>query len=204
MKHLTIKTGAVVAALFTAGSALAGGPPGGVPVGPPQGIPVGPPPGAGGPPAGVPAGPPAGVPAGPPQGVPAGPPSGVPAGPPAVATSHIPQGAPLGKPDGLPDSAASIGSDVSGSAAADVQGDPSLAKAASMLEQLNAAHASDTGLAHASPNSIVGALAAYKQAVIDAAGDTTALTAAQDQLATSTHTTLTPDVITNLNTLLGV
>ena len=201
---------------------------------------------------------------GPPPGVPAGPPAGIPAGPPAAATSHIPQGAALGKPDGLPGSAKSIGPEVSASASANAQNDPSLADAASLLKQLNAAHASDTGLVHASSKSIVGALGIYKtstlsaqtdvntytqavandqQAVTDAqqaltdaqnampfdqaavdtaqanltaaqnqlAADQSSLTAAQQavtdaqtQLASSTKTTLTPEVIGDVNSLLGI
>lgn len=157
MKRMMIKSSVAVAALLVASGAFAAGPPAGVPAGPPAGIPMGPPPGVGGgPPAGIPAGgPPAGVPMGPPAGVPAGPPSGVTHGPPSSVTSNTTHGKPAnlaGSPstNAASDSASSVG------------------KAASLLKQLNAGHASANGMQHASSKSIVGAIYAYKTSTVSA------------------------------------
>jgi len=87
-----------------------------------------------------------------------GPPAGATFGPPAAATAHIPNGVANGQ-----------------------AGDNGVAEAANLLGNLNAAHASSTALAHASPKSIVGALAAYKTSVSTATAN---LNAAEAQLAT--------------------
>lgn len=148
MAHFMMKSSAAAIALLAANAALAT------------------------PPAGVPHGPPAGIPMGPPAGVPHGPPAGVPHGP--------PQGVPQGKPQGLPDSATSIGANVHASASAHAAAphDPSLEKGASLLGKLNAAHASDTALAHASSKSVVGALATYKSSTLSAQADVSTYTEA--------------------------
>ena len=125
------------AALLAGSAAVAGGPPGHVPVGPPAGIPMAPPPG-----------------------VASGPPAHVPVGPPAAATAHVPQGVAAGKAADLPDSASSIGA------------------AASLLGKLNAAHASSNALEHASPKSVVGAIATYKSATLTAEASIKQYTAA--------------------------
>src|SRR5215472_11133924 len=71
-----------------------------------------------------------------------GPPPSVTMGPPSAAFSHVPNGVANGQ-----------------------NADPDVAAGANLLGNLNAAHASPTALAHASPKSIVGAIAAYKTAV---------------------------------------
>jgi len=58
---------------------------------------------------------------------------------------------------------------------------------ASSLGALNAAHASDTALAHASPNSRVGRIAAYRDAAL-AAQDAAAAAAGADQAVTDAQT----------------
>lgn len=215
-----------------------------------------------GPPIGVPVGPPAGIPHGPPAGIPSGPPASIPHGPPSIATNHIPHGVAPGKPATAGQAAPNNG----------------VGSAASLLKKLNAAHASDTALQHASDKSVVGAIGKYKsetltaeadvskytglvtqdqasvdaaqqavndaqtaynaalaanpvdQAAVDAAKATLdaanatlasaqqqlaadqaslasaqqAIVDAQTQLASSTNTTLTPDVISKLNSLLGI
>lgn len=106
---------------------------------------------AAGPPAGVPHGPPS-IPHGPPS-IPHGPPVGIPSGPPAVATAHIPQGVATGRPANPGSAASSVGA------------------AAKLLGKLNAAHASDTALEHASSKSVVGAIAVYKSDTVTAQAD---------------------------------
>jgi hypothetical protein len=71
-----------------------------------------------------------------------GPPAGATFGPPAAAMAHIPNGVANGFNDN------------------------GVGAAANLLGKLNAAHASPTALAHASPNSIVGELGAYKAAML--------------------------------------
>jgi uncharacterized membrane-anchored protein YjiN (DUF445 family) len=80
-----------------------------------------------------------------------GPPSGVTQGPPDVATSHIP--------------------DTTGPGT-----DSSVADAANLLGNLNAGHASEQGLEHASSHSIVGAIEEYKTSVTAAQADITKYT----------------------------
>jgi hypothetical protein len=93
-----------------------------------------------------------------------------------------------------------------------------------MLGALNAAHASKSALSHANPNSMVGKIAAYNQARAVLADDEAALannttnmalqakvtldeaklTATENTLAQARHVaTLTPAMITALNSLLG-
>ncbi len=100
------------------------------------------------------------------QGVGGGPPAAVTFGPPAAATAHIPNGVAngIGVNNGV-DNGVNDGVD----------------QAANLLGNLNAAHASPTALEHASPKSIVGALAIYKAAMTKALAD---LNAAEQQLAT--------------------
>jgi hypothetical protein len=114
---------------------------------------------------------------GPPASVTMGPPASVTMGPPAGALAHIPQGVPMGKPADLPP-------------------DAGVGNAAHLLGSLNAAHASPTALEHASPNSMVGAIAIYKNATITAeaavtkytglvSADQTAVTDAQANLTSA-------------------
>jgi hypothetical protein len=77
-------------------------------------------------------------------------------GPPSAAFSHVPNGVANGQ-----------------------NADPDVAAGANLLGNLNAAHASSNALAHASPKSIVGAIAAYKTSVSTAEAN---LKAAQAQL----------------------
>src|SRR5215470_7704164 len=119
-----------------------------------------------------------------------GPPSTVTMGPPA-AVNHVPNG-----------------------------NDNGIGQAASLLGDLNAAHASSTALEHASSNSIVGAIALYKAAMMKALADLKAAQQANDQnainaanaeimaaenaLALRANKPLTPQVIAQLNALLGL
>ena len=138
-----------------------------------------------------------------------GPPSTVTMGPPSAAFSHVPN--------------------------SDAHADSGVAAGANLLGSLNAAHASSTALAHASPKSMVGAIAAYKTAVSKAeaqlqidqaqlaadlkagapqatinadnqaiANDNLAILAAQNTLALRANKPLTPAVVAQLNTLLGL
>jgi chromosome segregation ATPase len=98
------------------------------------------------------------------------------AGPPAAATGRIPQGVTAGKPD----SPSSRGQQA-GAKASD------MGKAASLLKKLNAAHASEQGLAHASSKSVVGALREYKSDTVEAQEAIASYTdaVAKDQAAVS-------------------
>ncbi len=173
-----------------------------------------------GPPASVTMGPPAGVSMGPPASVTMGPPASVAMGPPAAALAHIPDGVPLGPPATLPQGPAasagdSIGATVSASArvhAGDnlgVSTDGGVDSAADLLGNLNAAHASEQGMAHAAAGSIVGEIAAYKSAMTAAMAETgdaqTAdITTAREQLALASNKQLTPDAAGKLDSLLGI
>jgi hypothetical protein len=70
---------------------------------------------------------------------------------------------------------------------------------ASSLGRLNAAHASAQALANASPNSAVGQISAYKDALTD--GD---LEAAAEALAAVSNKTVTEASVKSLNELLGI
>ncbi len=83
------------------------------------------------------------------------------------------------------------------------------------MGSLNAAHASTTALAHASPTSMVGHIATYDQAMLAALGmpQTTAtqiavrnaaIATARTQLAASTNKSLTASVIANVDNMLGL
>jgi hypothetical protein len=172
------------------------------------------------PPAGLPLGPPASLTMGPPAGVTMGPPASVTLGPPAAAPAHIPDGVPLGQPATLPQGDAassgdSIGATVGASARANagadagVSTDSGIENAASLLGNLNAAHASEQGMANAAAGSIVGEIAAYKSAMSAALAETgdaqTAdITAAREQLALDSNKQLTPDAASQLDSLLGI
>lgn len=227
MKHHFLMAATAAATLFLVEPALAVGPPAGVRMGPPASVTMGPPASVTmGPPASVTMGPPASVTMGPPASVTMGPPSSVTRGPSATALAHIPNGVPLGKPDVPQGTAASsgdtIGSTVSASATTNVQ-DPSgpasdnssVADAADILGNLNAAHASSTALAHASSNSIVGEIAAYKTAMDTAYQDYNSgtidyttyqgdVSTAQTNLSTASNKQLTSDAIAKIDNLLGV
>src|SRR5439155_15245808 len=86
-----------------------------------------------------------------------GPPPTVTMGPPAGAMSHVPNGVANG-----------------------FNANSGLAQAANLLGNLNAAHASANGLAHASPNSIVGKLSIYKSQMTTALSNEQAAQAAVD------------------------
>ncbi|MBM3548838.1 MAG: hypothetical protein FJX54_17995 [Alphaproteobacteria bacterium] len=83
-------------------------------------------------------------------------------------------------------------------------------KAAASLGNLNAAHASATARANASPNSMVGQIAAYETAmksalaIQDPAQRAAAITAARQDLALSANKSLTPAAITRVDSLLGL
>jgi hypothetical protein len=83
-------------------------------------------------------------------------------------------------------------------------------QAAALLGNLNAAHASPTARANASPNSMVGQIAAYEAQMIqamtlqDATRRTAAITAAREQLALAANKPLTEDVIARVDGLLGI
>ncbi len=111
-------------------------------------------------PGGIP-GPPLSVTQGPPASVNQGPPSSVTQGPPSSVT----QGPPAGVAPGAPSD--------------------KLDKAANLLGNLNAAHASDRAMERASPKSMVGAIATYKKATVTARADIAKYTdlVAQDQIA---------------------
>ena len=149
------------------------------------------PPGAGGPPPGVNIGPPAGITAGRPASVPVGPPSGI--------TTGRPSSTPVGPPSGV-GNAGGVGAAESTNGI----GNSNLANAADILGRLNAAHANAQAFAHANSNSMVGMLAAYQQAMQSAGSDTTKITAARQQLASSANVTLTSDSITQVDKLLGL
>lgn len=70
---------------------------------------------------------------------------------------------------------------------------------ASSLGRLNAAHASDTARAHAAPNSTVGRIAAFGNAL--EAGD---IEAAAEALADAANKSISPDVVSATAGLMGV
>ena len=83
------------------------------------------------------------------------------------------------------------------------------------LGPLNAAHASPTALAHASPRSMVGKIATYDRAMLSALSMPTrtpqqialrqqAITNARETLADETGRTLTPAVVSRVDHLLGL
>ena len=83
-------------------------------------------------------------------------------------------------------------------------------RAASILGNLNAAHASSMGLQHASSHSMVGAIATYKTSMTSALAltnttdQTNAIIAARQQLATRSNKQLTPAAITRVDSLIGI
>ena len=201
MNTCKLLTMASASLLALASSAFAAGPPTGVTMGPPASVTMGPPasvtmgppasvtmgPPASvtmGPPASVTMGPPASVTLGPPASVTMGPPAGVTMGPPAAALAHVPPNLPVGA--------------------------PAVANVASQLGKLNAAHASPTAFDHAAPNSAVGAIATYKSemtaalALTDPAAQTAAITAARQQLASSTNKDLTASAVTKIDDTLSI
>lgn len=121
---------------------------------------------AAGPPGGFHMGPPSSMMMGPPSGLGIGSPAAATMGPPSTALSHIPEGVRFGSP---PEAAANaeIGTHVGNSNGPD-NPDRGIAGAANILGNLNAAHAAPQALAHASPHSIVGALATYRSSMISA------------------------------------
>jgi hypothetical protein len=83
-------------------------------------------------------------------------------------------------------------------------------RAANVLGNLNAAHASSMALQHASSNSMVGAVATYKTSMTNALSltnttdQTNAIIAARQQLATRSNKQLTPAAITRVDSLIGI
>ena len=78
-------------------------------------------------------------------------------------------------------------------------------KTAHLEGRLNAAHASATALAHASPTSAVGQIAAYKEAMKDyLSGDEQGLEAAANALAGVANKGITAQTVTDLNAVLGL
>ncbi len=83
-------------------------------------------------------------------------------------------------------------------------------KAANELGNLNAAHASATARANASPNSMVGRIATYENqmhaalAIQDPAARNAAITQAREQLAQSANKSLTPTAVARVDSLLGI
>lgn len=122
-------------------------------------------------------GPPPGVGHGPPAWVSMGPPAAVTMGPPGHVMANVPTGA---------------------------------AGAANELGKLNAMHASPVALQHAAPNSAVGAIATYRSQMNDALALTDpmarddAITAARQQLASTSNKQLTPSAITKVDAQLGI
>ncbi|MDE2182906.1 MAG: hypothetical protein KGJ78_07785 [Alphaproteobacteria bacterium] len=152
-----------------------------------------------------------------------GPPAGVTMGPPAGANGHGDvNGDAIGNSADVNGQAhASAGSDsadVSGNAESeshDKNADTDTAtssqiKAANELGKLNAVHANAMALKHASSKSTVGAIATYDQqmkaalALNDATAQANAITAARQQLATSTGMTLTASMVTKIDGDLGI
>jgi hypothetical protein len=170
---------------------------------------------AGGPPVGVGMG-------GPPPSVTMGPPAGVGMGPPAAAVAHIPSGVPLGQPSVPQRSAASSGVTIGGSVSASAHSkndtasidastsDQADVNAADELGKLNAAHASAKAMVHASSKSIVGEIATYKSAMqsalalTDATAEANAITAARQQLASTSNKKLTVSAVTKIDGMLGI
>lgn len=83
-------------------------------------------------------------------------------------------------------------------------------RAANVLGNLNAAHASSMALQHASSHSMVGAIATYKASMNNALAltsttdRTNAIIAARQQLALRSNKRLTPTAITRVDGLIGV
>ena len=83
-------------------------------------------------------------------------------------------------------------------------------RAANVLGNLNAAHASSVALQHASSHSMVGAIATYRTsmrnalALTDTTAQTNAIIAARQQLALRANKRLTPAAITRVDGLVGV
>jgi len=78
-------------------------------------------------------------------------------------------------------------------------------KAAHLEGRLNAAHASPTALAHASRNSAVGQIAAYKEAMeAYLAGNEKSLEAAANALAGVANKGITAQTVTDMNAVLGL
>ncbi len=79
-----------------------------------------------------------------------------------------------------------------------------------MLGGLNAAHANANAFEHANPDSMVGDVATYEQqmnsalALTDPTQQANAITAARQQLASSTNKTLTASAVTRLDQMLGI
>ena len=84
------------------------------------------------------------------------------------------------------------------------------ARAANVLGNLNAAHASSMALQHASSHSTVGAIATYRTsmhnalALTDTTAKTNAIIAARQQLALRANKRLTPTAITRVDGLIGI
>ena len=84
------------------------------------------------------------------------------------------------------------------------------ARAANVLGNLNAAHASSMALQHASSHSMVGAIATYRTsmrnalALTNTTDQTNAIIAARQQLALRSNKRLTPTAITRVDGLIGV
>lgn len=120
-------------------------------------------------------------------------PPGVTVGPPPTATVHIPSGVAAGQASDVPGFQSS-----------------SEASAASLLGSLNAAHANKNALAPANPNSMVGDIATYEQqmqsalALSNPTQQTNAITAARQQLASSTNKRLTSAAVMQLDQILGI
>ncbi|MBL8705152.1 MAG: hypothetical protein JNM30_09925 [Rhodospirillales bacterium] len=83
-------------------------------------------------------------------------------------------------------------------------------KAASSLGNLNAAHASPTGLANAAPNSVPGQLNAYSEAmksalsIEDPASRDKAIAAARSQLSQTANKSLSTQDIGLVDSMLGI
>ncbi len=175
---------ATTVVLMAANTAFAAGPPGGFHMGPPSQVMMGLP-------AGASMGPPSGVRMGPPEGVTMGPPSSVTEGTAAGAgaAGEAFRGRALGNTARFNSNHSLSTSVRSGDSAGASVGESSnsLANAAKFLGKLNAAHASNTALSHASPRSVVGALANYKSQTLSAQSqiDTYTSLVNRDQLAVS-------------------
>ncbi len=152
-------------------------------------------------------------------------------GMPSQGMGHIPSGAPLGQPSTIPQgspvrSGDTIGGTVSTSAKsgedaqADTDADTGMSEshlgtnaqlqAAADLGKLNAYHASATAYEHASSKSAVGAIATYQKqmkaalSLSDSTAQNAAITAARQQLASSTKVTLTSATASKLDADLGI
>ena len=83
-------------------------------------------------------------------------------------------------------------------------------RAANVLGNLNAAHASSVALQHASSHSMVGAIATYRTSMrnaltlTDTTAQTNAIIAARQQLALRANKRLTPAAITRVDGLVGI